>query len=198
MFWGNSAHSNRVFNIQKGIIRIMAGIGKRDSCRKLFSHLNILPLPSLYILASLRFVMKNKEFFTTNNEIHQYGTRQTHYLHFPPVNLKKYQSAVYCMGIETYNCLPPYIKAEFNNIIKFEYLFKKFLRENTFYSLYEFFNFEERSVTNNLFVFMRTVCIYVHCVYLCTLCVFINHASYYNLDYIKQFFFITLIKLYSL
>jgi len=52
----------------------MAGIGKRDSCRKLFSHLNILPLPALYILAILRFVMKNKEFFTTNNEIHQYGT----------------------------------------------------------------------------------------------------------------------------
>jgi len=46
------------------------------------------------------------------------------------------------MGIKTYNSLPPYIKAEFNNIIKFEYLFKKFLWENTFYSLNEFFNFE--------------------------------------------------------
>ena len=88
MFWGNSAHSDRVFKIQKRIIRIMTGIGKRDSCRKLFSHLNILPLLSLYILAILRFVMKNKEFFTTNNEIHQYGTRQTHNLHFPPGNLK--------------------------------------------------------------------------------------------------------------
>ena len=49
MFWGNSAHSDSVFKIQKRIIRIMTGIGKRDSCRKLFSHLNILPLPSLYI-----------------------------------------------------------------------------------------------------------------------------------------------------
>jgi len=74
MFWGNSAHSNREFKIQKRIIRIMTGIGKRDSCRKLFSHLNILSLPSLYILAIIHFVMKNKEFFTTNNEIHQYGT----------------------------------------------------------------------------------------------------------------------------
>ena len=70
------------------------------------------------------------------------------------------------MGIKTYNSLPPYIKAEFNNTITFEYLLKKFLRENTFYSLNEFFNFEERSVTNNLFVFMRIVCIYAHCVYL--------------------------------
>jgi len=38
MFWGNSEHSDKVFKIQKRIVRIMAGIGKRDSCRKLFSH----------------------------------------------------------------------------------------------------------------------------------------------------------------
>jgi len=73
-FWGNSAHSDTVFKIQKIIIRIMTGIGKTDSCTKLFSHLNILPLPTLYIFAILHFVMKNKEFFTTNKEIHQYGT----------------------------------------------------------------------------------------------------------------------------
>jgi len=142
MFWGNSAHSDRVFNIQTRIIRIMTGIGKRDSCRKLFRHLNILPIPSLYILAFLLFVMKNKEFFTTNNEMHQYGTRQTHNFHFPPVNLKKYQSGVYYMGIKIYNSLPPYIKVESNNIIKFESLLKKFLQKITFYSLNEFFNFE--------------------------------------------------------
>jgi len=60
---------------------------------------------------------------------------------FPSGKFKKV-SAVYYMGIKTYNSLPPYIKAEFNNIIKFEYLLNKFLRENTFYSLNEFFNFE--------------------------------------------------------
>jgi len=60
MFWGNSAHSAKVFRIQKRIIRIMTGSNSRDSCRKLFSHLNILQLPSLYILSILRFVMKNK------------------------------------------------------------------------------------------------------------------------------------------
>ena len=106
----------------------MTRIGNSDSCRKLFSNLNILALHSLCILTIGRFVMTNKEFFTTNNEIHQYVTRQTHNFHFPPVNLKTYQPAVYCMGIKTYNSLRPYIKAEFNNIIKFEYVLKKFLR----------------------------------------------------------------------
>jgi len=140
MLWGNSTHSARVFRMQKRIIRIMTGNRSRDSCRKLFSHLNILPLPSLYIFSILRFVMKNRELFTTNNEIHQHGTRQFLNLHFPPANLKKYQSGVFYMGIKIYNSLPPYIKLESNNLIKFESLLKKFLLKHTFYSLDEFYN----------------------------------------------------------
>ena len=62
MFWGNSAHSARVFRMQKRIIRIMTGSRSRDSCRKLFDHLHILPLPSLYIFSILLFVIKNRDF----------------------------------------------------------------------------------------------------------------------------------------
>ena len=61
MFWGNSTHSVQIFRMQKRIIRIMTGNRSRDTCRKMFSHLNIFPLPSLYILSVLRFVMKNRE-----------------------------------------------------------------------------------------------------------------------------------------
>jgi len=104
------------------------------------SHLNILPLPSLYIFSILRFVMQNRELFTTNNEIHHHGTQQTHNFHFPLENLKKYQSEVFYMGIRIYNSLPPYIKLESNNLIKFESLLKKFLLKHTFYSLNEFYN----------------------------------------------------------
>jgi len=141
MFWGNSAHSARVFRIQKRIIRIMTGSKSRDSCRKLFSHLNILPLPSLYILSILRFVMKNKELFTINNKVHHHGTRQTNNFHFPPTKLQKYQSGVFYMGVKLYNSLPPYTKVEFDNITKFETLLKKFLLKHNFYSLSEFYNF---------------------------------------------------------
>jgi len=84
--------------------------------------------------------MKNRERFTTNNEIHHHGTHQTHNLHFPPANLKKHQSGVFYMGIIIYNSLPPYIKLEFNYLIKFESLLKKFLLKHTFYSLNEFYN----------------------------------------------------------
>ena len=96
--------------MQKRIIRIMTGSRSRDSCRKLFGHLNILPLPSLYIFSILRFVTKNREFFTTNNEIHEHDTRQVHNFHFPPANSKKYQSGVFYMDVKLYNSLPSYIK----------------------------------------------------------------------------------------
>ena len=106
IFWDHSPHSVRVFRLQKRIIRIMTGSGSRDSCRTLFICLNILPLPSLYIFLLLQFVIKNKDLFTTNNEIHKFDTRQCNNLHLPYVSLKKFQTAVFCMGIKIYNNLP--------------------------------------------------------------------------------------------
>jgi hypothetical protein len=109
IFWGQSTNSIRVFRLQKRIIRIMMGCNIRDSCRKLFINLKILPLPSQYILGLLLFVVKNRELFSTNNELHPFGTRQHQNLHQPSANLTKYQSGGYYMGIKLYNSLPAYI-----------------------------------------------------------------------------------------
>jgi hypothetical protein len=49
IFWGNSYHSNKVFKLEKRIIRIMVGIRDRESCREYFRTLQILPLQSQYI-----------------------------------------------------------------------------------------------------------------------------------------------------
>jgi hypothetical protein len=47
------------------------------------------------------------------------------------------------MGVKLYiyNIYYTYIKEESKNIIKFESLLQKFLLDNTFYSLDEFYNF---------------------------------------------------------
>jgi len=116
IFWCNSAPSSRVFRLQKRIIRIMTGSRKGDSCRKLFTRLKILPFPSLYIFFLLRFVIRNRELFLTDNETHNYGIWQHHNLHYPPTNLKKYQTGVFYMGVKLYNSLPTFIKKESNNI----------------------------------------------------------------------------------
>jgi hypothetical protein len=96
----------------------------------------------VYFFASL---VCNKKLFTTNNEIHTCSTTQLQNLRQPSVNLKKYQTGVYCMGIKIYNSLPLYIKNEFNNANKFESLLKNFLHGNSFYSLEEFYNYTRKS-----------------------------------------------------
>jgi hypothetical protein len=65
IFWENSTDSKRVFIIQKKIIRIMAGIKRRVSCRELFKKCNILPLVSEFLLSLLSFVVDNMEKFQT-------------------------------------------------------------------------------------------------------------------------------------
>src|SRR5215510_15822409 len=132
----------------------MMGSRSRDSSRKLFTKLEIRPLPSLYIFSLLRFVIKNKEFFSPNKEFHNYGTRQYTDLHYPSACLKKFQTGVHYMGVKLYNSLPSYTKAEINNTKSFELLLKKFLFENSFYSLEEFYNLEQRPIQNFLFIYV--------------------------------------------
>jgi hypothetical protein len=109
MFWGLST-SVRVFRLQNGIVRIMMGCRNRDSCRKLFIKLKILPLPSLYILSLLLFVIKNKDLFSANSEIHSIHTRQHLNFHQPSADLTKYQTGVYYKGFKIFNTLPQCIK----------------------------------------------------------------------------------------
>ena len=63
IFWGNSSYNQHIFWLQKKAVRIITGSRPRDSCRKLFKHLRILPLQSQYVLSLLTFVVDNKNFF---------------------------------------------------------------------------------------------------------------------------------------
>ena len=99
IFGGNSPHSTHIFKIQKRIIRIMTK-SRRDSCRQLFKRLEILPLKSQYILSTLLFVVKNKDLFTTNQEIRNINTRCNTNLHPPVCNLMVFQKGVYISGIK--------------------------------------------------------------------------------------------------
>ena len=80
--------------------------GMRDSCHELFKKLQILPLSSQYILSLLMFVVKNRELFKSNSDIHRIGTRSNNDLHLPSTQLNLFQKGVYYSGIKLYNHLP--------------------------------------------------------------------------------------------
>jgi hypothetical protein len=103
LFWGNSLDSIKIFRLQKKIIIITIGCRSRDSCRKLFFNLEILPLPSQYILSLLLFMIRNKNQFPVNSEIYHIDTRQQANFHHPSVNVTKYQKEVYYIGVKVFN-----------------------------------------------------------------------------------------------
>ena len=74
IFWGNSRYSNSIFKIKKRIIRIITNTSRRESCRPFYKQLQILSLPSQYIFSMLIFVIKNRDLFLLNSEIHDKNT----------------------------------------------------------------------------------------------------------------------------
>jgi hypothetical protein len=63
VFWGTSSSCDKLFKLQKRVVRIMTDQGVRTSYRDLFEEIEILPLKSQYIFAILLFVVKNKKLF---------------------------------------------------------------------------------------------------------------------------------------
>jgi hypothetical protein len=50
---------------------IMMNASKNASCQQLFKELNILPIQSQYIFSALLFVIKNKDQFLFNSQVHK-------------------------------------------------------------------------------------------------------------------------------
>ena len=146
IFWGNQPYSDKIFKIQKRVIRIITSSSMRDSCRELFKKLEILPLYSQYIFSISISVIKNKHLFYTNNQIHIIHTRFKTNLHPPTANLTKFQKAVYYSAIKISNNLPHNIKGLANDILPFQNALKRFLLTNSFYNSKEYFNYRRRSI----------------------------------------------------
>jgi hypothetical protein len=144
-FWSTSPHSQKIFRMQKKIVRIMMACRKEVSCRNLFRKLKILPLMSQYILPLVKFILKNKNQFTVNSEIHNITTRQHTILHQPTSNLTGYQQGIYYSAVRVYNHLPSHIKQVSDDPKKFELQLKEVLYLHSFYSLQEYFQYQMNS-----------------------------------------------------
>jgi len=153
LFWGHSSDSIKILRLQKKIIRIMMGCRISDCYRKLFFNLEILPLPSQYILSLLLFMIRNSSQFLVISEVYHIDTGQHANFHQPSVNLTKYQKGVYYLGVKVFNKLPAYIKVESDNPKEFKLFLWKFLFDNSFYSLDEYFELQKS------LVYIHMVCI---------------------------------------
>jgi hypothetical protein len=83
IFCGSSAYANKVFILQKKIIRIITNTSPGDSCREVFKSMEIMTLYSQYIHSLVLYTINNKHLFDTNNEIYKYKSRNNNNLHLP-------------------------------------------------------------------------------------------------------------------
>jgi hypothetical protein len=90
----------------------------------MFKKLKVLPLCSQYILSLSLFVVKNKDLFLSNSEIHTINTRNSNNLHY--------------LGIKVFNSLPSSIRNLAHDVKHFRIVLKRFLLLNSFYSLEEY------------------------------------------------------------
>ena len=72
---GNTSHNTSIFKTQKRINIVITGCSNRDSCCELLRNLVVLPLHSQYIFSLLLFVVKNRELFRSNSDVHNINTR---------------------------------------------------------------------------------------------------------------------------
>jgi hypothetical protein len=115
-----------------------------DSCKEMFSKLGILTLYSQYIFSIIMFVVKHKDLFTINMELHKINVCQKSDIHIPLVSLTKVQKGVYYSGITLFNSLPPNIKQVARDINKFKHKLRKFLVVNFFYSVDKYFDWDNK------------------------------------------------------
>jgi hypothetical protein len=99
----------------------------RDSCREMFSKLGILTLYSQYIFSTHMFVVRHKDIYTVNAELHKIKKKKKLDLHIPSANLTRVQKGVYYSGVTLFNALPFSIKEVVHNTIKYKHELKKFL-----------------------------------------------------------------------
>jgi hypothetical protein len=147
IFWGKSTNMERVFLLQKRILRIMMGLGPRCSCKGLFKNLDILPIPCLCIFSLVMFVVDSPNNFQTNSTLHCISTIYKNQLHRPTVNLSCIQNGVTYSAIKIYNSLPSDTSRLQNDKSSFKLALRKYLITHTFYSLEEFFSHNQKSTT---------------------------------------------------
>jgi len=124
--------------VQKRVVRILAGVSSRTSCRNLFKEFKILTIASLCILEVTCFIRKHCKSLEQNTQVHHHDTRRILDIHVKMKNTETYKKSVINMGTKIYNKPPGFLK-EIDDIRVFQKKLKTFLLLHSFYSVEEFF-----------------------------------------------------------
>ena len=100
LFWEGAGCelTTRLLIIKKRVIRSVAVVSSRASCRQIFKELNILTLVSLYIMEVICYIRKHHQFVDLNSNIHAQNTRRKMDIYIQSHNTDLYKRSVINMG----------------------------------------------------------------------------------------------------
>ena len=124
---------DRLFILQKRILRKIFSLGPLDSCKPLFKTNK----PCLLILEAALFVNRYQNKFPRVSSLHYYPTRNNNNIIIPNFRLSAYKKDPYCFCSYVYNKLPQHIK-QTNSTRKFKRSLLCYLFENSFYRIGEY------------------------------------------------------------
>lgn len=148
IFWGNSVDSSRIFILQKRCIRIIFGLGFRDSCRELFRTCGILTLYTLYIYDCISFILNNYSLFEELGGQHRYSTRFRDNLRTDRPNYTFVQRNVKFNILKVWNKLPVSFRDQPSKGILTK--LRRFLIEKSYYTLNDFYEDREMNGALNI------------------------------------------------
>lgn len=136
--WGGCNELNKVFVVQKRVIRIIYKLQLNASCRGVFKENKLLTVVAIYIRECLLYMFKNQYKFDGYQSSHMYNTRSINYF-YPIHNLTTFEKSPLYRAIKFHNKIPNNLKT----LTTFR-LFKAGVTEYLMYlepySLDEFFN----------------------------------------------------------
>ena len=111
--WGSTFHTyvNKVFLLQKRVIRVIAGVNRRAHTRPFFQSLCILPVGQLFSYNVGLFMYKYHhrmlsqifDLFQKNSDIHDHDTRQSQLLHGPKPNTEFIKRSFRYQAVQLWN-----------------------------------------------------------------------------------------------
>nr|CAI5854122.1 unnamed protein product [Callosobruchus analis] len=139
IIWGQGSEIQRVFVLQKRILRLIFQLPYNSPCRELFKAKLILTVPSIYLLKILCYIFINKNNFVKHSDIHDYETRNKNKMVIGKFYHKFHSKSPIHAGCYLFNLLPSEWR-NLNSFNVFKLKIKRMLLDEAFYSVNEFVN----------------------------------------------------------
>lgn len=137
VFWGQAVDIQKIFIVQKRIIRTMLGLRASESCRGHFKQCDLLTVFGIYIFELVVFIYKYRHYFAEFEKNHVYNTRNDNKLNIPAHRLTLFEKSCLYAAIKCYNKLPIEIQ-NLSNVKHFKFKVKQYLVQVEPYSLDEY------------------------------------------------------------